>query len=85
MKKAKDQINEIYIKYRDNRVVTDPIENKRLGQTGFIDNTIRQLSLEINNVVLENTNHLNSDEIQELTTYGESLLESFSKIAKIKV
>jgi hypothetical protein len=85
MKKAKNQINDIYIKYRDNRVVTDPLENRRLDQTGFIDNTIRQLSTEINGVLSENAHRLTNGEVDELNAYGNTLLESFTKIAKIKV
>lgn len=84
MKKAKNQINDIYIRYRDNRVVSDPIEHKRLGLTGFIDNTIRQLSTEIDSVLSENAHRLTSSEVHELNAYGATLLESFSKIAKTR-
>lgn len=84
MKKAKNQIHDIYIRFRDNRVITDPVENKRLGQTGFIDNTIRQFSNEINGVLSESAHRLTSNEVNELNAYGNTLLESFTKIAKIK-
>jgi hypothetical protein len=84
MKKAKNQIHDIYIRFRDNRVITDPVENKRLGQTGFIDNTIRQFSNEVNGVLSESAHRLTSSEMNELNAYGNSLLESFTKIAKIK-
>ncbi|MHA3789318.1 hypothetical protein ACX0HA_14000 [Flavobacterium hauense] len=82
MKKAKNQINDIYNRYRDNRVITDPRENKRLGLTGFIDNTIKQLSTEFDGVLSENAHRLTNGEVDELNAYGNTLLESFSKIAK---
>lgn len=85
MKKAKNQINDIYIKYRDHRIVSDPIENKRLDQTGFIDNTIKQLSAEINGVLSESAHRLTNSEVDELNAYGDTILESFTKIAKIRV
>lgn len=84
MKKAKSQINDIYTRYRENRIISDPVENKRLGLTGFIDNTIKQLSTEIDGVLAENAHRLTSGEVDELNAYGKTLLESFSKIAKIK-
>lgn len=84
MKKAKNQINEIYNRYRENRIITDPVENKRLGLTGFIDNTIKQLSSEINGVLSESAHRLTNGEVDELNAYGNTLLESFAKIAKIK-
>jgi hypothetical protein len=84
MKKAKNQISDIYNRYRENRIVTDPVENKRLGLTGFIDNTIKQLATEINGVLSESSHRLTNGEVDELNAYGNTLLESFTKIAKIK-
>jgi hypothetical protein len=84
MKKAKNQINDIYIRYRENRVISDPVEHKRLGLTGFIDNTIKQLSAEINDVLSQSAHRLTNGEVDELDAYGNTLLESFSKIAKTR-
>lgn len=84
MKKAKNEISDIYIRYTENRVISDPVEHKRLGLTGFIDNTIKQLSTEINDVLSKSAHRLTNAEVDELNAYGDTLLESFAKIAKTR-
>lgn len=82
MDEIKKQMDHLYHRFKETRVVTDKAINRSLNKMGNIDSTITELNQKLKVIIEEIDEKLSADELNDITKYGETLVDNFSRIAK---